>query len=95
MLDEAERGENAALRAYREALAVRELPADVRSVIARQAARIEEAHDCLRDLTRAAERRSGGFFGRGDERRRGATLEGDVMLFAKALEAAGATRTAR
>lgn len=54
VLDEAERGEHAALRAYHEALAFRELPADVRSVIARQAARVEETHDCLRDLKRAA-----------------------------------------
>ena len=54
VLDEAERGEDAAVRAYREALAVRELPADVRSVIARQAVRVEETHDCLRDLKRAA-----------------------------------------
>jgi uncharacterized protein (TIGR02284 family) len=54
VIAEAERGEDAAVRAYEVALRRSALPADVRAVIARQAARVKEAHDRLRDLKRAA-----------------------------------------
>jgi uncharacterized protein (TIGR02284 family) len=54
VIAEAERGEDAAVRAYEVALRRSALPADVRAVIARQAAHVKEAHDRLRDLKRAA-----------------------------------------
>lgn len=54
VIAEAERGEDAAMSTYREALQIASLPADVRAAIARQAARVEEAHDRLGDLKRAA-----------------------------------------
>ena len=54
VIDEAERGETAAVRAYETELRRSELPADIRAVIARQAARVKEAHARLRDLKRAA-----------------------------------------
>jgi len=51
---EAERGENAARMAYEEASSQPGLPEDVRNVIARQAMRVKETYDSLRDLERAA-----------------------------------------
>jgi uncharacterized protein (TIGR02284 family) len=51
---EAERGENVARRAYEEAASHAGLPEDVRTVIARQAMRVKETYDSLRDLERAA-----------------------------------------
>jgi uncharacterized protein (TIGR02284 family) len=51
---EAERGENVARRAYEEAASHAGLPEDVRNVIARQAMRVKETYDSLRDLERAA-----------------------------------------
>jgi uncharacterized protein (TIGR02284 family) len=54
VMDEAERGEDAAIAAYAEALQIASLPADLRAVIDRQAARVRETHDRLRDLKRAA-----------------------------------------
>lgn len=51
---EAERGENVARMAYEEASSRAGLPEDVRNVIARQAMRVQETHDSLRDLERAA-----------------------------------------
>ena len=54
VIAEAERGEDAAVRAYEAALGRSELPADIRALIARQAARVKEAQDRLRDLKRAA-----------------------------------------
>jgi uncharacterized protein (TIGR02284 family) len=54
VIAEAERGENAAVGAYEAALRRPELPADIRARISRQAARVKEAHDRLRDLKRAA-----------------------------------------
>jgi uncharacterized protein (TIGR02284 family) len=54
VIAEAERGEDAALRAYEAALRRSALPADLRAVIVRQAGRVKEAQDRLRDLKRAA-----------------------------------------
>jgi uncharacterized protein (TIGR02284 family) len=51
---EAERGENLARTAYEEASSQAGLPEDVRNVIARQAMRVKETYDSLRDLERAA-----------------------------------------
>jgi uncharacterized protein (TIGR02284 family) len=56
MLEEAERGEDAALARYRKALKEDGLPAIVRSVIERQAAGVQQNHDqvkLLRDRARA------------------------------------------
>jgi uncharacterized protein (TIGR02284 family) len=54
VIAEAERGEDAAIATYDEALQIASLPADVRAVILRQAARVKETHDRLSDLKRAA-----------------------------------------
>ena len=54
VIAEAERGEDAAIAAYDAALHIASVPADVRAVIERQAARVKEAHDRLSDLERAA-----------------------------------------
>jgi uncharacterized protein (TIGR02284 family) len=53
MLSEAERGEQVALSTYDEVLQ-QSLPQDVRNVITRQARRVKETYDALRDLDRAA-----------------------------------------
>lgn len=56
MLEEAERGEDAALGRYRKALREEGLPAEVRSVIERQMAGVQQNHDqikVLRDQARA------------------------------------------
>jgi uncharacterized protein (TIGR02284 family) len=54
VIAEAERGEGVAVSTYEEALQIASLPADVRGVIQRQLARVKEAHDCVRELKRAA-----------------------------------------
>jgi uncharacterized protein (TIGR02284 family) len=57
MLEEAERGEDAALARYRKALKEDGLPATVRAVIERQMAGVQRNHDqvkILRDSVRAA-----------------------------------------
>jgi uncharacterized protein (TIGR02284 family) len=54
ILEEAERGEDVAKKAYKEALEQDDLPANVREIIARQAAGVQEGHDetkALRDVT--------------------------------------------
>ncbi|HEY0099366.1 MAG TPA: PA2169 family four-helix-bundle protein [Pyrinomonadaceae bacterium] len=53
VLAEAERGEDAAVASYKDALADQNLPADVRSVVERQYAQVQEAHDRVRNLERA------------------------------------------
>jgi uncharacterized protein (TIGR02284 family) len=56
MLEEAERGEDAALARYRKALREEGLPVEVRSVIERQMAGVQHNHDqikVLRDQARA------------------------------------------
>ncbi len=53
ILNEAERGEDAAKKAYKDALA-ESLPANVNSVVQRQADEVMKAHDKVRDLRDAA-----------------------------------------
>lgn len=49
ILEEAERGEDVAVRSYRDALA-KELPTDLRSIVQKQLSQIEEAHNRVRSL---------------------------------------------
>lgn len=49
ILDEAERGEDVAVKSYEKALK-ENLPADVASVVQRQYAEVKQAHDRVRDL---------------------------------------------
>ncbi len=54
ILEEAERGEDVAKKAYKEALEQEDLPANLREIIARQAVGVQEGHDetkALRDAT--------------------------------------------
>ncbi|HYP02011.1 MAG TPA: PA2169 family four-helix-bundle protein [Pyrinomonadaceae bacterium] len=54
VLAECERGEDAAVSNYKDALAAdRNLPADVRAILERQYAQVQEAHDRIRNLERA------------------------------------------
>ena len=55
IIAEVERGEDAALKAYSEALRG-ELPADIRPLVERQADEIRKAHDHIRSLESAAGR---------------------------------------
>ena len=52
IISECERGEDAAVSNYRDALG-KDLPAGVRSIVERQFASVKEAHDRTRDLERA------------------------------------------
>ena len=52
-MNEAERGEDVAKNAYKEAAAM-SLPTNVMSVIQRQYAEVQRAHDTVRDLRDAA-----------------------------------------
>jgi uncharacterized protein (TIGR02284 family) len=57
MLEEAERGEDSAVGAYRKALRETDLPANVRAVLERQMAGVQRNHDqvkALRDRAKAA-----------------------------------------
>lgn len=54
MLEEAERGEDAALDAYRDALRDEDLPSDVRAVVERQYQGVKENHDQMRNLRNRA-----------------------------------------
>lgn len=49
ILAEAERGEDSAVGAYKDAME-KELPAPIRSIVARQATQVKEAHDRIRTL---------------------------------------------
>jgi uncharacterized protein (TIGR02284 family) len=53
VLAEAERGEDTAVAAYKDALADQNLPSDVRAIVERQYAQVQEAHDRVRNLERA------------------------------------------
>lgn len=53
ILNEAERGEDAAKNAYQEALE-EELPANVRSIVEKQAAAVQQAHDRVKSLRDSA-----------------------------------------
>ena len=52
VISECERGEDSAVRNYKGALADESLTADVRSVVERQYAAVQEAHDRIRSLER-------------------------------------------
>jgi len=54
VLAECERGEDSAVRNYEEALK-KNLPESVRSLIQKQYAQVQEAHDTIRDLEKRAE----------------------------------------
>jgi uncharacterized protein (TIGR02284 family) len=54
ILNEAERGEDAIKKAYRDALADTDLPVDSRDIVARQSADINAAHDEIKALRDAA-----------------------------------------
>jgi uncharacterized protein (TIGR02284 family) len=54
ILAECERGEDAAVAAYKEALAGANLTGDVRPLVERQYAAVQEAHDRVRSLERSA-----------------------------------------
>lgn len=58
MLEEAERGEDAALGRYRKALKEDGLPADVRAVIERQMAGVQRNHDQIKAMRDAAKAES-------------------------------------
>ncbi|HEX8422098.1 MAG TPA: PA2169 family four-helix-bundle protein [Pyrinomonadaceae bacterium] len=60
VLAEAERGEDMAVASYRDALADQSLPADVREIVERQYAQVQEAHDRVRNLERATGSNGGG-----------------------------------
>jgi uncharacterized protein (TIGR02284 family) len=56
VLSEAERGEDVAKKAYKDALEENDLPAPIRAIVTKQAAEIQAAHDevkALRDATKA------------------------------------------
>jgi uncharacterized protein (TIGR02284 family) len=53
VISECERGEDAAVSNYHDALS-KDLPADVRSVVERQFAEVKKAHDRIRTLQRAS-----------------------------------------
>ena len=55
VIAECERGEDSAVANYKDALADQKLPADVRSIVERQAAQVKEAHDRIHNLERATE----------------------------------------
>ncbi len=60
VIAECERGEDSAVANYKDALADQKLPADVRSIVERQAAQVKESHDRIRNLERATETGGGG-----------------------------------
>ncbi len=53
VIAECERGEDSAVANYKDALADANLPADIRSIVERQAAQVKDAHDRVRNLERA------------------------------------------
>jgi uncharacterized protein (TIGR02284 family) len=55
VISECERGEDSAVRNYKDALN-QDLPANLRSIVERQYAQVKEAHDRIRALERADER---------------------------------------
>lgn len=52
ILSEAERGEDSAVSAYKDAMQ-KDLPAPIKSILARQATQVKEAHDRIRSLRNA------------------------------------------
>ena len=59
VLAECERGEDSAVSNYKDALADTNLPSDVRAIVERQYAQVQEAHDRIRNLERATETSGG------------------------------------
>ncbi len=57
IIAECERGEDVAVRNYREALE-KPLPVDLRAIVERQYLQVQEAHDHVRSLERAHEKKS-------------------------------------
>ncbi|HJR08914.1 MAG TPA: PA2169 family four-helix-bundle protein [Pyrinomonadaceae bacterium] len=55
VLAECERGEDSAVSNYKDALADENLPSDVRAIVERQYAQVQEAHDRIRNLERATD----------------------------------------
>ena len=55
VLAECERGEDSAVSNYKDALQDANLPSDVRMVVERQYAQVQEAHDRIRNLERATD----------------------------------------
>ena len=53
VIAECERGEDSAVRNYKDALTDKRLPSDVRTVVERQYAAVQAAHDRIRSLERA------------------------------------------
>jgi len=53
VIAECERGEDSAVKNYKDALNDKNLPSDVRSIVERQYAAVQEAHDRVRSLERA------------------------------------------
>ena len=53
ILAEAERGEDSAVSAYKDAMS-QDLPAPIKSIVARQATQVKEAHDRIRSLRDAS-----------------------------------------
>jgi uncharacterized protein (TIGR02284 family) len=53
VISECERGENAAVRNYEDALNDQDLPANLREIVQRQFTAVKEAHDRVRSLERA------------------------------------------
>ena len=53
IIAECERGEDSAVRNYKDALTDESLPSDVRTVVERQYAAVQAAHDRIRSLERA------------------------------------------
>jgi uncharacterized protein (TIGR02284 family) len=49
ILEEAERGEDSAVSAYKDAME-KDLPAPIKSIVARQATQVKDAHDRIRSL---------------------------------------------
>ncbi len=53
IIDECERGEDSAVKNYREALMKEDLPSEVRILIDRQFVTVKQTHDRIRDMKRA------------------------------------------
>lgn len=55
IISECERGEDSAVRNYKDALDDQDLPANLRDIVQRQYAQVKEAHDRVRSLERATD----------------------------------------
>ena len=57
VISECERGEDSAVKSYKEALK-KDLPPDLRAIVERQFSKVKEAHDRIRSLEKAKKRAS-------------------------------------